>query len=241
MDKKEDAEHIIKLLSERKHFCFQRFNDGELKALIHREGKVISRGDQIVDSELINQLREAIKYEAPNYWKGMPCSKCFKKCAELANQLIREDYPYKTLATLLVNDNWPHIAEKMLQTISNSQRPVWIISGDNQNWNNFLKKYKINFVRQITVPSKNSWYFRNKVLEEWKNLPEDSIVLLSCGPLSRVIGWKWWSNFDKCTIIDCGTAYDYYTKGIKRGFMKIDKDGFNNSFYCPICSVRGKL
>lgn len=154
MDKNKDPEHFINMIRNKEPFCFQRFNDGEIKGIMKGPGKAISRGDQVVDECLVEEMKKAITYEDLNYWKGIPCPKCFPKCSEFAYNFVRKDYPYKTFATLMVNDNWTQFPESVLESID-SKRPAWVVSGEDQNWS-FLKNYKINFVRHLTVPVKNS-------------------------------------------------------------------------------------
>lgn len=238
MDKNKHSKYFIKMVQNWEPFCFQRFNDGEINAMIHGEGKIISRGAQVVDESLSEEMKKAIIYEAPNYWKGMPCPECFPEYARFANKLVRKDYPYKTLATLMVNDNWPYLIDKILETID-KERSVWVVSGNDQDWT-FLNNYGINFKKHLKVPPTNSWSYRDRLINEWKHLPQDSIVFLSCGPLSRILGWKWWSNHSCCTIIDCGTSSDLYSKGKELPFMNFDINGQNGPWYCSICNTKGR-
>lgn len=230
-----DGNTFVKMMATKTPFCFARFNDGEMNA-IDRTDISVARGDQYVDQSLSDALREALTYEAFQYWVGMPCPECMPKLSQLANNYVRDNYPYRTLAVLLSNDNWPSLIQTLV--LKTGQRPVWVISGDDQDWNIPAKECNLDIRHHIKLPRQNAWQHRGEVMNEWKHLPEQAVVFMSCGPLSRVLARHWWQERNDCTIIDTGSALDPFTRNVWQRCHK-GENGKNQAPYCSICNTKG--
>lgn len=198
---------LLKNLIDKKPFALARFNDGEMTG-VEQVGSVVARGDQQVSKELSDALREALQYEQEEYWVGIPCPVCWPKHYKLADELVRSDYEYKTCAVVLTNRNWKDFVQKFPGMIQD-RKVVWI-SGDDQNLDN------LNFSvdQHKFVNTQDAWAEYESVKDYYNEIEEGSIVILSCGPLSRILTRKWFEKRPDLTIIDVGSVWDPFTRNV---------------------------
>lgn len=217
-------DELMNLLKNKTNFSFVRFNDGEMMG-IKKIGALVARKTQKVDISLHNKLILAINHTQRNYWKGMPCSICFPQHRLLFDQFVRFNYKYLTHATVFTNSgNWEKFIE--LFTLYCDKRDTIWISGRDQN----LVKLpcNLNIKEHIKLPLYNCWdsYDEIKNMEFRKN----DLVILSCGPMSRVLAHEWFSKNPECTFLDLGSVFDPYTRNVwhayHRGTLK----------YCQECN-----
>lgn len=214
-------EHLLSLLKNKINFCFVRFNDGEMMG-IGRVGAVVARGDQKVNKELHKKLIKAIKHEQKNYWIGKPCSVCFPKHYNLFNQYVRSDYEYLTHATVFCNaGHWDRFIKFFRKC---SDRDIIWVSGKDQDLS--MLPYKLNVVKHIKVPLKNCWSIYDSIKNE--TFKDDSLVILSCGPMSRILAYEWYVKNSNCTYLDLGSMFDPFTRNVwhkcHRGNLKFCKE-----------------
>lgn len=204
---------IIDNLTNKKNFAFVRFNDGEMKA-IQKVGSIIARGDQIVNQSLHDKLLEALTHKQDNYWIGKPCSICFPKYRNLFDTIVNPTYQFLTCATLLCNNgHWIKFINSFNDCCKN-RNCVWI-SGKDQNLNKLKMKFtNLNIINNIQLPSKNCWNEYNSIKEEYKKFKPDNLILLSCGPLSRVLCYEWFKERNDCTFLDLGSTFDPFTRNV---------------------------
>jgi hypothetical protein len=233
MSNDEVFDKLIEMLKDKTPFCLVRFNDGEMKGIMN-PGCTVARGDQKVNSDLASALEDALSYESHNYWIGLPCQNCWPSCREKADQIVSVDYPYKTLAVVLCNDNWLRSKDEIIPAIDG--RPLWVISGDDQNWNEIASDCSF---KQFKISRRNSWANKDAVMGLWKEAPANSVVMISCGPLSRVLAYDWWKNRQDCTIIDIGSTFDPFTRNVRHNCHRW-KNGRNQTKYCSVCNTKGK-
>ena len=216
-------------------FCLVRFNDGEMMG-VEKVGAKVARGDQIVNQSLSDALIEGLSYKAEGYWIGTPCPVCWEVHAKLADSYVGE-YENKTCAVVLTNENWQRCRE-LLDAING--RPVVIISGTDQNWKDLLAEHGVNDYEQYTVPLQDAWAYKDSVMGLINDFPAGAVVFISCGPLSRVLAHKWWVVRQDCTLLDVGSTYDPFTRGVKHNCHKWS-NGRNRTKWCRHCNKKGKF
>lgn len=223
---------IMKLFEEQEPFSFVRFNEGEMEG-VQGVGKVVARGDQKVDNTLHQALIDALEYREDNYWIGGVCSVCFPEQYVTYREYLPEgSYEYETHAVVFINNkHWKRFLYDFGKY--HAGRDIYWISGEDQNIE-LLQDYpdlnQPNIVEHIKVPTQNAWKERDKVFDRLQTFEKGSIVIMSCGPLSRIIGHKGWEINKEVTWFDSGAIFDPFTRDVwhrcHTGVLK----------YCPECN-----
>lgn len=214
-------------------FGFARFNDGEMGG-IDRVGSIAARGDQQVNEDLSNSLKESLCHKQKNYYVGIPCSLCYPHLNKLALQLVGE-YEYLTSAVLLTNRNWKHFIETF-PTAVRDRRLLWV-GGEDQNTDN-LEKLGIKIEKKGLIPRKNSWKYYEHVFKTFPKVFEpNDVVCVSLGPTARVLVQKWFEQMPNITFIDIGSNFDPFTRNVWHNCHKgWDETGFNLTKRCEECN-----
>lgn len=213
-------------------FCYVRFNDGEMMG-IDKIGSVVARGDQVVDENLHNKLKEAITYKSDNYYIGIPCKNCFPYYNNLANELIG-DYQYKVSAVALTNRNWLKFIQECVGLLS--EKKIHYISGSDQTIDILINYFKFNIVNQIKVNNFNSWVNYDELTEYINKVEDGDIVLISLGPTARILCYEFFKKNNKATFIDVGSIFDPFTRNVTHNCHKGWENGFNMTKRCEICN-----
>jgi hypothetical protein len=206
MDKINDLFQLLKL---NKPFALTRFNDGEMRGIISPKNTyTAARGDQFINEELQGKLREALFHKQQNYWKGIPCQRCFPDLYDYAESLIG-NYEYKTYAVIQTNRNLQTVVSEIGKLVK-GHRIIWV-SGEDQEINH-LNYVGIDVNGFIPVPTQDAWRMYGKI----KNLKfkQGDIVFLSCGPLAEVLIYEWFKNNPNVTFIDIGSVFDPLTRNV---------------------------
>lgn len=209
---------ILKNLKEGVPQALARFNDGEI-GIINNSNFVAARGCQKGSSSLQEALRAAIRHEQENYWVGIPCDKCATKSSyNTAIQLVRPDYEYLTKAVVNTNRNWKLVIEEMPKALEGKE-VIWV-SGSDQNLESLREKTGIKVSKHLKLPKKDSWRQHSQCLE-WLNsisgfstTGRPRVVVLSCGPLSRVLSHQGFIAHPDTTFLDLGSTFDPYTRNV---------------------------
>lgn len=228
-----DMDWFLDNLKNKVPFAFARFNDGEMMA-IDRIGSVVARGDQVVDRSLSEALREAIKYKQENYYVGIPCSMCYPRLNNLANELVGE-YEFLTSAVVTTNRNWKKFIDNFPKTIED-RNLIWI--GGNDQDNESLKEIGLRVKKMAKIPRTNSWSYFNTINQMIPQYFEDGdVVGISLGPTARVLVRKWFEEYPNITFIDMGSNLDPFTRNVWHNCHKGWKEtGFNLTKPCPECN-----
>lgn len=217
---------LEELLNNSTPFSFSRFNDGEIGGIVEA-GFIASRGAQKVDQKLKGKLIEAITYKQVNYWVGIPCSVCYPAYSKVANELVGE-YEYKTLAVDLINKNYNLTKDIFKRTLVGKE--VYWVGGEDQIVEKVKQEYNFNLVKQYKLPNTNCFDYYDSILEEVGNFKDGSIVILSLGPLERVLVKEWFGRNNKITFLGLGSFFDPMTRNITHGYH----NGTTNK--CEICN-----
>jgi 2-polyprenyl-3-methyl-5-hydroxy-6-metoxy-1,4-benzoquinol methylase len=176
-------------------FAFTRFADGE-RALCM--GQPINGCDGWTfpggDSRLADQLNEALRFAAPDYYLGISDSCCDRAARDWYLQQIRVPLDQITFANIFVNWNYRRFRQLDLR------RTVLVASqgGD------------------FTVPADIlATPFDLDALVD-RLLTVDRPILVSAGPAAEIIIHKYWQRaVRKQTIVDVGSAVDERCKGYR--------------------------
>jgi len=229
MDK---IENILQNLKGEKAFALTRFGDGELLG-IRSAGLTVARGKQKVNQQLSNLLREAISHEQENYWVGIPCQTCWGEHRWVADKFVRNDYPYKTTAVVLTNRNWERFIDEFPKTIG--FRSVYWIGGESHN-PYALSELGIKISSHIKVPDSDAFSEMSNILPLINGFPRKSIVLMSCGPMSRVLTYLWYKTRQDITLLPVG---DVFSPWVKKVYLRCHHSRFPDKTDkhppCPEC------
>jgi len=210
MDYMQKVDEILDKLDGGVPVSLARFNDGEMSGIMSPAGtKTVARGDQKVGMDLKYRLLAALSHKQKNYYKGIPCPVCYPRFHNEAKMLSNPDYKYLTYAVVNTNRNWEYFRDRLGPAIGD-KRVIWV-SGEDQNVD-VLKNFDINVSHHIKLPLKNAFgkYY------EIKNDQFDGgeVVLLSCGPLGRVLVWNWFSENPDTSFLEIGSTFDPYTRNV---------------------------
>lgn len=206
-----DHQVFVEMLKQDTPFAFARFNDGEMGAITKRMS-TISRGDQLVTDELSDSLRNALQYEQLNYWKGLPCSLCYPQLASSATQFVG-DSRYICQATLLTNRHFKTWLTLLPATLK--RKTLVYVHGKSHNIENVAHQFDLRFNSNLCVPDNNAWGAINKLKEFHQSLHTGAMVLLCCGPISRVLIPHWFKQRPDCTFLDMGSWFDPWARNVR--------------------------
>ena len=221
---------FIDMLNCKMPFSLARFNDGEMNA-IKKPECIVARGDQRSSKKLSEHLSMALRHEQHNYWKGVPCSLCWGELHKLSMTMVDGEYPFLTNAVVTTNRNWNIFKDGFCNAVLNNvSNVIWISGGDQK-----LDKLGFPVSIHITMPTVNSYSMFDKVNAQIDILQPGDIVVLSCGPLSRIIAYEWWKKRQDCTILDVGSAFDPFTRNVWHN-CHIWENGKNKVKPCKECN-----
>lgn len=225
-------ENILGLLKDEKPFALTRFGDGELIG-IGNPGHTVARGTQLVSQGLSIALRRAITHEQENYWVGIPCNTCWPQHRWIADQLVRPDYPYRTTAVVLTNRNWERFITEFPSTIG--KRTVYWVGGTSHD-PTALSELGIRVSSHLKVPDTDAFSHIKDILPLATGFVRSSIVLMSCGPLSRVLSHIWYSHRQDVTFLPVG---DVFSPWVKEVYLRCHHSRFPEKVEahppCPEC------
>ena len=228
----EKINDILKLLKEKKNFALTRFGDGELLGIQH-VGLTVARGTQTISPALSELLKAAICHEQENYWKGIPCRTCWPQHRFVADQLVRPGYPWRTTAVVLTNRNWERVIDEVPPLLEG--RTVYWVGGKSHKPEN-LKEIGIKISSHLKVPDQDAFASFEEILPLVRGLTAKSVVLLSCGPLSRVLAHQWFMFRQDITFLPVG---DVFSPWIKEVYLRCHHSHFPDKVekhpHCPEC------
>lgn len=180
-------------------------NDGEINALLSSRG-TISRGGQMIDRELTNTLFTIFTFEAPNYYVGIPCSKCHPRQRQFVDMLIHHRSAKYPLANIFINDNVMDTKELFERKIDSFYQQVWLVCSETADVLSFTHHIlqPHNVIRISSTNAFNTDYHRLKDIE----IPNNTLVLFCCGPLGRVLASRWFIRNQTLACWELGSFFD---------------------------------
>lgn len=214
-------------------FCFIRFNDGEISAMLSTNA-VVSRGSEVSSKEMSDELYNIItdKYENMSLFIGIPCILCYREYYNfITNELIKyKSYDFNKNnvlhANILINNNYDNTFDILINTLKN--RYVIVIAGETA----------ITHIDRLSklIPVSECYPVADKCAftNNYNNLKElsfrdDSVIITLCGPLGRIICYNLYKNNESLTCIDLGSFFDPMLQ--ERAFLYHT----NTHKYCSEC------
>lgn len=191
-----------------------RFNDGEMRAII-RVGDKVARGCQKVTQDLQDKLKEAIRHEQENYWKGLPCEVCWPRWKKHADFYVNQKYEFLTCAVVNTNRNLQKVYDEFPKAVEG--KFIYWVSGNDQNLDNLEKETGMRVAQKVTLPKRNAWGDYPRIKDYYTIFNKGSIVVLSCGPLAEVLVKEWFQRRPDVTFLDMGSTFDPFTRGVRHG------------------------
>ena len=185
----------------------------------------------MVSMELRDKLTEALKHNQKDYWVGLPCGKCFPQHANLAKTLVDPRYPYQTHAVVFTNRHWKNFVE-IFPTLMKDRTVYWV-GGEDQT----MEWLPFDVATQYVVPKQDAWSSYSDAKEFIKDFEENAVVLITCGPMARVLVKEWYEKRPDLTIIDIGSTFDPFTRNVWHNCHKgWEETGFNLTAPCKECN-----
>lgn len=205
------------------NFAFAHFNDGEI-LLALGEKQNVSRGMQCNSKLLAKKILYALTYQGENYYPGIPCSRCFNKLHLFCkNKIKRKCAP----ACVFHHTKISHFHKFLLSL--EGKKLYWFVD-EHKNLTNFKKhNYKLDISSKFIVKSKNAFdeYHYIKKLCKFQN---NSIVILLCGPLGRILAQEWFEQNNNVTYLCLGSYFDSILNNKKYNY-----DSLVRHRYCSEC------
>ncbi len=133
---------------------------------------------------------------------------------KIAARLVKSDYPYLTSAVVLTNRNWSRVTTE-LPNLLRGRKSIWVTGKDQKLSELENHGFDIDdFVWQHSVPFKDAWSARVNAYEATVQAPEGSVIMLSCGPLSRVLAHRVFQERPDLTVLDIGSLLDCWTRDV---------------------------
>lgn len=217
-------------LARQKPFGFARFNDGEMGAITSRAA-VIAREHQQVTANVTRALRESLSQPSEGVIIGIPCPACWPE-EYLAARAMVPSNSRQAPATALQNALHRVTQHWLLGTLADqSDRDVHWIGSSNHDLRP-LRELLGRTVHHAQVPDREGFDETLTVVEALiPRLSQGDVVLLSCGPASRVGVMSIMRRVEGVTALDVGSLFDPWTRGIRLPYHD-DPD----LRQCPACA-----
>lgn len=200
-----DANQIYSFMNNNTHFCFIKFNDGEVNALFD-ENAVVSRGFQTSSIELQAKLSQVLIHAQQGYYVGLPCSVCFPELSQRIKCKLNSKATYMN-ANCLINTNINRTLEHLQRYLRN-KTVVAVLNKDMYSNIDKLLIHDIKITKCVIVSSTNAFCNDyDRVIHENTDL-DGCVILTMCGPLGRVLCYDWYRKFENITCIEFGSFFD---------------------------------
>ena len=213
------------------NFAFGHFNDGEISLILNEApAKGISRGKQKCYPLLSKKILLSLKYRHKYYFPGIPCSTCYKSYYLFSKNLVgKTDVPACVFHHTKISHFYP-----FLSSIEGKKLYWFVDKGKDLSKFNELG-YNIDISSKILVKSKNSFDDYDKI-KKICNFENNSIVMLLCGPLGRILAKEWFIENKNVTYLCLGSYFDSLLCGKKRNYENISRHK-----YCPECFDKNSI
>ncbi len=210
-----EIESLMKRLAQGTPLALARFNDGECLG-IERVGSTVARGHQLVSQSLQDHLKAALLRVQPEYWIGLPCRDCWPAHRAMVDEMIPSGRGYLTSAVVQTNRNLSRWYREF--PVACAGKPIVWVSGDDQDLEQALLSDEMRSLRVVEhhrVPAKDAWSQYAHIKKTLQLVAPGSIVVLSCGPLARVLASECFEERPDVSWLELGSTYDPFTKGVR--------------------------
>lgn len=227
----EEYEFFINKMKNKEPFAFGHFNDGEMQYILNKSQDPISRGAQDYDSKLAQHLREVFLINNANFYRGIPCRKCFPEMRKESEELLQlhETKNIPTTPACVFHHNYLKRKNKLLQTIMSYDSITWVTNHvfdlDRVLYKmeqlKESKESKRKSIRHIRIPGNNGY---NKY-EEMKTMEytPGELVLYLCGPLGRILAGESSVKYPNTTFLCLGSYFDNLSNNMEHSYYFDDK------------------
>lgn len=235
-------ETFLNALALGKHFALTRYGDGERAILEGCEISTLGTNRHwcyrpsigIGRTIVTDDLGWAFDHDAPDYHVGISCPCCNEAdhryfMSRLSEARINGRTTY---ANLFSNGNWRHLADRFVDVIASSGRPVVLVSNWDKNYDRAKQKLLRNEVRAAPAsepffdrPIPNPlgtgfyrggatlWYSeqRDAILSAYRALASfyrDAIFLVQLGPIANILIHQMFEENRSNTYLDMGHSLD---------------------------------
>ncbi len=192
-----------------------RINDGEMAGIM-RPGSMASRGDQVINKRYSDKLIECLEHEQNNYWIGIPCSLHYPAFHSVAMSYVDSDYKHLTQATIMINRNFDKV-NALLPEYFKDKTIYWIGNVDHN-----VDNLPFNINTKYNIPSNNALSEYDNISYIDHTFDPGSIILLSAGPMGRILAKEWFEKRSDCSFIDVGSFFDPYTRSKSFKYQRVD-------------------
>ena len=231
-----DYEKLIDKLNKREPFAFAHFNDGEMRYILKQSTEPISRGYKCYSVELEEDLKRVFTLENAQFYKGIPCEKCFAIMYEKSIQLLQEKGIYENdqeqlVGACIFHHNYVKKREMLFDAMRKYKHQTWI-TNDHFHMEKIISILKLeeNDIRHIKIPYVDgySYYKANeKELSTIEYRPNELVVLL-CGPTGRILAGDGIMKHPDKTFLCLGSYFDLLSNGVNHEY-------FSNNTMCIMC------
>lgn len=224
-DSLEHLKYFLNKIENNEAFGVIRPADGELQILQNNTLTNIDNWTFRSNGILRNHLFGAIYSDLKKLYVGIPCPTCNKEMFEIYNTSFNIPKERRTYSNIFVNANW-------------------------KSFTKFLKEYKSGFymvtpglkeVSEFNVLDRyiidpylvNNWDDKHSEetnkLVQWTSSKENSVILFSAGPLSKIWIPLLMNLFPTNTYLDVGSCLDIFFKGESNRYYITDSNYANNT------------
>ena len=183
------------------NFAFAHFNDGEIRLLLGQSQNE-SRGQQDNSKLLQEKIMSALTYHSENYYPGIPCSKCHKDLHLFCKNKIKS----KNVPAAVFHHTKISHFDKFLLSLE-GKKLYWFVD-KHKNLKNFKKhNYNLDISSKFIIKSKNA-FDEYHIIKNICNFKNNSIVILLCGPLGRILAQEWFERNNNVTYLCLGSYFD---------------------------------
>jgi hypothetical protein len=203
--------------------------DGELQILQNNTLTNVDNWTYTSNGILRIHLFKAIQTELANLYIGIPCEKCNKEIKDIYEGSFNIPKERRTYANIFCNKNW----KSFINFLKNYEKGFHIITCGKKDPKEFnvLSKYEIDTYLVNNWDAK--YNEETEKLIKYVSTKENSLILFSAGPLSKVWIPQLLKEFPTNIYLDVGSSLDIFFKGesnryyIKDGAYANDTCEFN--------------
>jgi len=220
---------FIGKLKRHESFGFAHYNDGEMACISHR-GTVDRPGEiggfkgdgtpwqEDCSVQMTEALRHGMEHPPTDFYVGVPCTQCHPWQRKLADTLTRHHREQTVPAMTFHHTRFRYQSHKKL-VAALRERLVYLVVSDDADVDLYFTGHLEHLVDTIYVPASYASHEYDRLLT-CKFVP-DSVVVLCCGLLGRMISPTWYANNPQTTILCLGSFFDEELYGHNdRAYMK---------------------
>lgn len=221
---------FLYFLNKRIPFAYGHFNDGELTMMMDDTISPLSL-EQRASYELSQKLLTAFTHRQPNYFPGAPCALCYPELRKHADELRGN-----------VRGLWHALSFHHTKTVyfrpfieSLRNRKLYWIINERHNLTS-MRECGLDVSSTLVVPRLNAFDAYAKIFRSHDTFEDDSVVLLLCGCLGRVLAQEWFQLRPTITFLCLGSYFDSHI--LRKPHLY---DNINHHKHCDECYNKGKL